>query len=82
VSKRRKPYHGDPRKGAIVPQARDSDGYATVILEGPDGPAVERVCDLVLRAFRGPCPEGHRAEHINGDVTDDRLVNLRYVAIG
>jgi len=64
----------------IVPQDRDSDGHNTVILEGPDGPVVERVCDLVARSFLGPCPQGHRVEHVNGDLSDDRAANLRYVA--
>lgn len=79
MSTRRKPNHGDPRKSGMVPQNRDSDGHNVVILESPDGPVVERVCDLVARSFLGPCPAGHRVEHVNGDPGDDRAVNLRYV---
>lgn len=78
MSNRRK-MRGSRDDRNLVPQTRDSDGYATVLLEGPDGPAVERVCDLVLRAFRGDCPPGHRVEHISGDLADDSLANLRYV---
>ena len=71
MSTRRKQCHGDPRKGSIVPQTVDSEGHSTVLLEGPNGPAVERVCDMVLRSFRGPCPPG--------DLRDDNLTSLRYV---
>jgi hypothetical protein len=31
---------------------------------------------LVLNAFRGPCPEGMEASHLNGDRNDNRLENL------
>ena len=82
MSTRRKPPHGDPRKRGIVPQDRDGDGHNVVILEGPDGPVVERVCVLVARSFIGECPEGHRLEHVNGNLGDDRAVNLRYVPAG
>ena len=78
MSKRRKlpRDHGD-----LVPQTRDSEGHNTVILEGPDGPSVRRVCELVAEAFIKPCPPGHRVEHINGDLADDRAANLHYVPI-
>jgi DNA-binding transcriptional regulator YiaG len=33
---------------------------------------------LVMLAFVGPCPAGHEVRHINGDPSDNRLVNLRY----
>ena len=33
---------------------------------------------LVLRAFVGPCPDGHNANHKNGVKTDARLENLEY----
>lgn len=33
---------------------------------------------LVLEAFVGPRPTGHEAAHLNGDASDDRLVNLKY----
>ena len=31
---------------------------------------------LVLEAFRGPCPAGYQARHLNGDPKDSRLANL------
>lgn len=79
MSNRRKLRSGHGNHGDIVPATRDSEGHNTVILEGPDGPAVERVCDLVARAFLGLCPADHHVEHINGDLSDDRAANLHYV---
>lgn len=46
------------------------DGY------GVKHPRVHR---LVLETFVGPCPEGHDADHINGDREDNRLANLRWL---
>lgn len=36
------------------------------------------VHQLVMQAFEGPAPKGQEVLHINGDPTDNRLVNLRY----
>lgn len=33
---------------------------------------------LVLLAFRGPCPEGQEIRHLDGDPTNNCLSNLRY----
>ncbi len=37
---------------------------------------VRYVHRLVLEAFRGPCPDGMEARHLNGARTDNRLENL------
>lgn len=37
-----------------------------------------RVHRLVLEAFRGPCPNGHEASHLNGNAVDNRLENLTW----
>lgn len=79
MSKRRKPQHGNPARGHLVPQVLDSRGQPTVLLEGPQGPAVEQVADLVAAAFLGPCPAEHHLEHKNGDLADNNLTNLHYV---
>ena len=39
----------------------------------------QRVEAVVLRAFVGACPPGSEIEHLNGDLLDNRLANLRYV---
>ena len=81
MSNRRKLRSGSDDENP-VPHVRDSEGHNVVILEHPvNGPAVERVCELVLRSFSGPCPPGHRVEHVNGDLGDDNLTNLRYVPV-
>jgi hypothetical protein len=33
---------------------------------------------VMLETFVGPCPDGMEATHINGDKSDNRLVNLRW----
>lgn len=33
---------------------------------------------LVLTAFVGPCPRGHRAVHLDGDPLNNRLANLAW----
>lgn len=46
-----------------------------------DGKRFDRhVHRLVLEAFRGPPPLGFECAHLNGDRSDARLVNLRWVS--
>jgi len=52
---------------------------AAVSLPGPEGRYGNRsVHRLVMAAFVGPCPPGMEVAHLNGDATDNRLVNLIY----
>lgn len=53
--------------------------YMLIVLYGPGSKRSTRnVHVLVMRAFVGPCPVGMEVCHNNGDVTDNRLSNLRY----
>lgn len=70
------------RKGA--PRIRKAsanvvNGYLYVTLRGPSGERITRhVHRLVLLAFVGPKPDDMESRHLNGNRTDNRLVNLAY----
>jgi hypothetical protein len=66
--------------GVLLPQGLDGEGHPTVVIEGPLGRQVRRVCELVLLSFAGPNPNGtadHR--HKDGDNGNARLDNLEWV---
>ena len=50
-------------------------GHVTVALRKGNSKPVHQ---LVLLAFRGPCPEGKESRHMNDIPADNRLSNLRY----
>ena len=51
-------------------------GHVSVVLEhGGQGKPVHQ---LVMLAFVGPAPEGMEVRHLNGNPTDNRLINLKY----
>jgi hypothetical protein len=52
----------------------DQGGY--VAFRIPKYKRTFRVHRLILEAFRGPCPEGTEARHVNGVRSDNRLANL------
>lgn len=59
---------------------RDGRGYQTVSLPDATGRYVTKtVHSLVLAAFVGPRPDGLEIAHLNGDPSDNRLANLKYV---
>lgn len=59
---------------------RDKDGYTLVRwCTGRGKCSQRRLHCLVARAFLGPCPDGLEVDHIDGDKTNARLSNLRYV---
>jgi hypothetical protein len=59
---------------------RDSaSGYPSVSLPVDGSYRTRRIHRLVMEAFVGPAPAGMEVAHLNGDRTDARLANLRYV---
>jgi hypothetical protein len=50
-------------------------GHVTVALGKGNSKPVHQ---LVLLAFRGPCPEGKESRHLNDVPDDNRLTNLKY----
>ena len=55
-------------------------GYLWIRLSLPGKRRVSRVIHrLVLETFRGPPLPGQSADHINEDITDNRLTNLEWV---
>lgn len=52
------------------------DGHIKVVLRTDEQRVVSRI---VILAFVGKCPEGYVVGHVNGDNSDNRLENLRYV---
>jgi NUMOD4 motif/HNH endonuclease len=64
-------------EGVLHPSL-DRDGYPVVILCKNDMEWIQRVHRLMMRAFRGPRPEGVVTRHENGCRIDNRLDNLIY----
>ncbi len=50
------------------------NGYRAIKCRGK----VYKVHHLVLLAFEGPMPKGMQVRHLNGDPSDNRIVNLCY----
>lgn len=67
------------RVGRVLALHRRPDGRVCVRLHSRDRARTHLVHRLVLEAFAGPCPPGHECNHINGDPSDNRLVNLEWV---
>lgn len=62
--------------GFVLTSRIDSTGYPSVALVGHTR---ERVHALMRSAFFGVKVAGHEMNHIDGDKTNNRLVNLEYV---
>ena len=67
------------RRVLLLKQRATGDGYLRLALRKETERHMARVHRLVLEAFRGPCPAGHEAAHLNGHRADNRLENLAWV---
>ena len=64
-------------RGKMLRPGRMNDhGHVSVMLGRREGSRC--VHDLVLRAFKGPPPEGHEGLHRDGDGSNNQLSNLRW----
>ena len=65
--------------GSTLKAVADNHGYIRVSLAKPGQKAeTKRVHHLVAMVFIGPRPEGYSVCHIDGDKTNNTLLNLRY----
>ena len=65
-------------KGRILSPVKKGDGHLYVTLR-KDGVQKEvSIAALVMGTFVGPMPDGQEIVHIDGDLTNNNLENLRY----
>lgn len=62
----------------VLSQSTSTKAYPKVTLNKDGSMETPYVHKLVLEAFRGPCPDGCEASHINGNPKDNRLENLNW----
>ena len=69
-------------KGKILsPRIRENGTRAVNLWRGNTYQQVP-VKQLVLEAWRGPCPDNYEPVNVNGDPSDNRLVNLAWRPAG
>jgi len=68
-------FYGVFARVKILSACRATGGYRVVTLYSHRN-RTHRVHRLVLEAFRGPCPKGCEASHLDGDPGNNRLENL------
>lgn len=62
-------------KGQLLRPGPQQSGHVSVAIGKGNS---RQVHQLVLEAFRGPCPEGHEGLHKNHNPGDNRLSNLKW----
>lgn len=73
-----RPSQGRPAGYVLRPQANPRTGSTVVRLYGPQGGKTTAVARLVARAFHGEPSAGARVKRLNGDLADNRAVNLEW----
>lgn len=66
------------KKGTLLRQALNKNGYPAVTIYRSGKPYTRPVHRHVLENFIGPCPDGMECLHKNGVRDDNRLENLRW----
>lgn len=71
---------GTPKKlkGVVLSQSKSHNGYLRVGLNSDGKRSCHFVQRLVMRAFKGPVPEGMEVAHNDGTRINNTLLNLRY----
>ena len=74
------PTPSERRRGHLLKQRGDKDGYQSVTLWHPQRETYTavRVHHLVLHAYDRPRRDGEIVRHLNGDPEDNRVENLRW----
>lgn len=60
------------------PNGRPGQPYLSVTLRSDGRRQIRTVHSLVAKAFLGPRPEGLEVRHLDGDSSNNALLNLRY----
>lgn len=63
----------------LKPYVTPHNGYLRVTLQRGGEKRGRYVHRIVCEAFHGPCPRGHQVAHRNGNRTDNRAENLRWL---
>lgn len=64
--------------GRIRKPVRIKSGYMTILFSTPTGPILRYVHRIVLETWKGACPPGTEASHLDGDRTNNKLSNLTW----
>jgi hypothetical protein len=69
------------KKGAFLKPVKLKNGYCKVSFSINSKVTQYYVHDLVATNFIGDKPDGHCINHVNGEKTDNRLINLEIVTV-